>query len=378
MAFRILRILALPRRSRLALIAAFSLAVLGANIGLKLPQAAAQSELSFVVKVNGEPITSYDVSQRQKLLALISGTLGQRMRALLQDPATQQRFRQFVEERRPQSQDEATALQKEFVERLQVEVMGDITQNLRSSALDELIDEKLIAQEAARRKITVTEAEVDQQLLRMARGSGDADRTVEDFLSAFTKQGIDARTMRDRVRSQIVWRETIRRLFGSRISAAVTTTEPSSPADQPTIENTNFDVLVVRIAVPSGADDVAMARFYARSETLRRQFSSCGQLSSLVNKVDGATLQTHEKKLASFFPANAHAMLLKARAGEMLPPLVTANAIDLYAVCNKSTQSSEAETAAQQQQGELRQQEFERYARRHLLDLKQDALIERR
>ncbi len=375
---RHVRLRLIMRRIGLGLIIAMAAGAVHAGFSLAPPEASAQSELSFVVKVNGDPITSYDVSQRQKLLALVSGELGKRMRSLLQDAATQTRFRQFIEQRQPQSQEEASALQKQFVEQLQVEVMRDIGTQTRSTALDELIDEKLISQEAARRKVSIAESEIDQQLLRMARGSGDTERTVEEFLGTFRKQGIDPRTMRDRVRSQMLWRDTIRRLFGHRIAAAVGPADSTTNTPEPTVDNTSFDIQVVRMNVPGGADDATVARVYARSETLRRQFSSCGQLAALVGKVDGAALQTHEKKQVSFFPANAQAMLMKARAGQMLPPLVTASAIDLYAVCGKRIEAAEEETAAEQQLGELRQQEFERYARRHLLDLKQDALIERR
>src|SRR5688500_42735 len=78
---------------------------------------------SIVVLVNDDPITSYDVAQRQRFLALTSG-VGDKMRERLKSEKTQEEFKAYMMAERPSSKEEAQALQKKFVEKLQQEVVA--------------------------------------------------------------------------------------------------------------------------------------------------------------------------------------------------------------------------------------------------------------
>src|SRR5262245_3138390 len=69
---------------------------------------------SIVLLVNDDPITTYDVAQRQRFLALTSG-LGDKMRASLQSEETKERFKQYMIKEQPTSREEAQELQKKFV-----------------------------------------------------------------------------------------------------------------------------------------------------------------------------------------------------------------------------------------------------------------------
>ncbi len=341
------------------------------------PAVSEASNLSYVVKVNGEPITSYDVSQRQKFLALTSGALGRRMRGLLDSPQTQQEFQQFIQQRRPQSRAEAQQLQQEFVNRLQQQVMADINRQTRDEAIEQLIDERLMLQEAERQQVSVSEAEIDQRLTQMAQ-AGNQDRTVEQFLGAFQKQGVEAATMRAQIKAQLAWRDTIRKLYGFRIASLVGASDDASA--QTAAENareTVFDVHRIRLAASGG--EGAIARAYVKGQSIRKQFSSCSDLNSLAQRAGGATLERHAGKKAAFFPRDARPLLLQASAGQMLPPMVSEGGVDLYAVCAKKAPEVEnTNDGSTDSRADRRQEEFQIYARRHLKDLRQDALIERR
>jgi peptidyl-prolyl cis-trans isomerase SurA len=351
---------------------------LGFAFGVTLaPPEAGASDMSYVVKVNGEPITSYDVSQRQKLMALTSGALGKRMRALLKSPSTQEKFQEYVKERRPSSRAEAEALQKQFVNQLQKKVVADINKKTRSEAIEELIDERLMLQEAKQQKVSVSDAEIDKRLTAMAK-SGNEDRSLQQFLEAFKKQGINPKTMKQRIRAQLAWRDVIRKIYGFRIASLVGTGDAASDSGAAVTGDATFDVRRVQIPA-SGSGQAAIARAYSQSETLRKQFSSCAKLTELTGRISGASLERISGKKASAFPRDTRPLLIKASAGQMLPPVLTSGGVELYAVCAKDT--PQAETAEKQDgksASDRRQQEFQIYARRHLTDLRKDALIERR
>ncbi len=322
---------------------------------------------SIVVMVNDEPVTSYDIAQRQRFLAL-SQNLGGKMRERLQAPETQQQFQQFMRENQPRSEEEAKALQQKFVERIQQTVIANTSKSMRQQAIDELIDEKLMLQAAREQKIEISDDEVNQMLTRMAQ-SGSDGRTLEQFLANFKAQGINPSTLKDRIRAQSAWREVIRRVYGSRIRAA-------APTNLPTRSNGGavVDVEIVRLKIGGDGSQKAMAEKLIQAEAIRQGFRSCDQLAGQVRGLDGATVQSVKKADLKDFRGDVQAALQKASAGEITPPVVNGDTIEIHAVCNKQTVASpdESQTA---DAGDGTQEQFRLYSDRHLKDLKTRALL---
>lgn len=233
-------------------------------------------------------------------------------------------------------------------------------------------------QEAKRREVAVSDSEVDQRLTQMAKAN-DKDKTLEAFLSAFRAQGVDPATIRQRIRAQLAWRDVIRKLYGFRIASLVGTNGAGSDSSTDNATNTVFDVRRLRIPAAAGGQS-GVARAYIRGQAIRKQFTSCGELAALAKRAaNGAQIETLSGKKASSFPRDARPLLIKASQGQMLPPILSSSGVDLYAVCAKKTPKSEERTeTAARSAPDRRQQEFQIYARRHLTDLRQDALIERR
>lgn len=347
-------------------------------LGALLPDRLSAGEQSIVVLVNGEPVTSYDVTQRQGFLALVSGAVSKAIHAKLQSEEVKIQFRKFMEQERPTTREEAVELQKKFVARLQTQAMSEVTPKLRKKAIDELVEEHLMLQEAKRLKVEPSESEVNAQLLNMAQAR-DKSGTLEKFFSVFKAQGVDPKTIKERVRAQLAWRNVIRKLYGYKIVALLGSTDAASGKSSTSIEDWRFDLHVVRVKVPAGASERVTAQRYLQGESLREQFSSCEKLPKLVELLEDASLKTFNKAKASSFPPEVQAMLMKARAGQMLPPIVSGDAINLYAVCRKrSLAKSTGKEKKAKRPIDRRQQEFQLYARRHLKDLKQEALIEYR
>ncbi len=352
------------------------IAVAGLAAGLYSAPSSNASNLSYVVKVNDQPITSYDLAQRQKYIALTSGQLGKRMRATLQSESTKRKFQKFMQQQQPSSRSEAEALQQKFVSRIQNQVMSNIQSETRDQALEQLINERLKLQEAKDRKVSVNEADVDQLLKRMA-SSVTEGQTVDEFLAAFRKQGVGEETIRQRMRAQIAWRDVIRKIYGFRISSLVGAGADETKKSDSSAAESVFNVRKLRIATGSG--QAALARAYVRGQTIRKRFSSCGKLASLAKRAGDVEVTSHNGKKAAFFPRDARPLLIQASQGQMLPPVLSSEGVDLYAVCGKrAPKKKEVADGSQTSPSDRRQQEFQIYARRHLNDLRQRATIDRR
>lgn len=193
-----------PKRIHLSWRSAFA----GCCLGVLAPPTAAMAQ-NIVIIVNEEHITSDDVTQRQLFLAVTSG-LGEKMKALLRAPETQSQWREYLQKHRPQSKEQAQALQKEFVGQIQQRAISGASASMRDEAIDQLIEERLMLQAAKREKIFVGDAEVDEAMLRMAQ-SRVQNQSLEDFQNQFKAFGIDPATLKQRVRAQTAWRQVIRR-----------------------------------------------------------------------------------------------------------------------------------------------------------------------
>jgi peptidyl-prolyl cis-trans isomerase SurA len=330
---------------------------------------------SIVVLVNDDPITSFDVANRQRFLALTSG-FGDKMRDRLKSPETQEQFKQYMMQERPSTKEEAQALQKKFVEKLQQDVINSASGSLRKQALEQLIDERLMMQAAKDQKITVTDDEVNQMMTKMAEG-GAKKLSLNEFLSQFSSQGVNPATLRERLRAQTAWRQVIRRVYGSRIQSSVSTVETVSENDPNAV---SVDVRVVSLAMPAKADQQVVAKRLLEAEQIRKRFSSCDKLDEMIKGVQGVSVKPIKTTKLADFRGDVKAALEKASAGQMTPPVIAGNAVESHALCGKkqsvvagkSTEKKLDPTADKQQE------EFQLYAKRHLKDLKDQARLDYR
>ncbi len=82
-----------------------------------------------------------------------------------------------------------------------------------ASATDVLIDEALQAEAAQRAEITLTPEELDAGLLEFA---GRANLSTADFVAALEREGVASETLRDFVRTGLLWRGVVQQRFGPR------------------------------------------------------------------------------------------------------------------------------------------------------------------
>jgi peptidyl-prolyl cis-trans isomerase SurA len=345
----------------------------------------------IVLLVNDQPITGYEIEQRATLMAAGSGG-GQDMRAkaearwkqIIQDPKTNERFQSFLREKQPKSKDEAVALQKLFTSGLQRNMLEQLRREARSSnmakfraaAREELIDERLKVQEGKRLTIVVTDQEIDRAFKEMSTRN---KITEAKFVEQLKSQGIDPSTIKARTRAALVWRDVIRRKFGHQITINdrdierfVEQSEDATAA--PAVE---MQLHRITLAVPGRIDQAALARRLAEAEQLRKSFRGCRTTQELVKGVPDARFESLANQAASAVSEPTRSLLLNAKDGEMVPPTLASTGVELYAVCGRKTVKVDEEKRLKAQQ-ELTQREFDVVSRRHIRDLRAEALIEKR
>jgi peptidyl-prolyl cis-trans isomerase SurA len=345
----------------------------------------------IAVLVNDEPITAYEIEQRAAFLAASSGGAGitERARAnmqqLAQSEKTSQQMRALLEEtvkaNQGKTREQVIAAfeerKKHYVQSLQRQAVesarASLLPSFKKQAVDELIEERLKLQEAKRLNIATSEGEAD----KIFKGIADRNKmTEQQFADHLKSQGIDAQTMKSRLRAQSAWRDVIRRKLGPMISITAREVDRFvASAATGGEEAVELQLQKIVLAVPGKIDQKIMAQRLEAAEALRGKFTGCKSTAELAKGVAGAKFEDLGYKAASTVSEPTRSLLLNAKDGEMVPGSLAQSGVELYAVCGRRTVKAD-EQKRQQAQEELTQKEFEILAKRYLRDLRQDAMIE--
>jgi peptidyl-prolyl cis-trans isomerase SurA len=346
---------------------------------------------SIAVLVNDEPITGYEIQQRQRLMGMGNANIGERAQAnfksMIKAKSTNDRLKAILEktvkENEGKSRDEIIAIfekrKTEFAKTLQQEAVEKARQSvmpgIRKEALEELIDERLKLQEAKKLNVVASDEEVDKIMASIAEKN---KMTAAEFQVHLKKMGADAGVMRQRFRANMSWQEVVRRKFGAQIAVndrdvdRIVANAPGTGGD-----GVELQLQRIVLPIPSGVNQTIIAQRMADGEKLALNGGGCAQMSASAATVAGARFDNLGGRLPSAIPEPTRSLLLAARDGELLPPTVGTEGVEIWAVCSRKAVAADLERR-QSVQAELRQKEFEVLAKKHLKDLRQDAAIEYR
>jgi peptidyl-prolyl cis-trans isomerase SurA len=299
--------------------------VVAATITCALAGLAIAQEVSIKVLVNDDPISDYDIAQRERFLAITTQT----------QPSPE----------------------------------------LKKKATDSIIDEHLQIQAGRTLGITPDEEDVTKILSDMASKN---NLDVAGLTTALGKAGVNVKTLKDRIRAQIVWQGVVRRKFRHQVNVGdVDVDRALQESGEAGGTQSTAQIRQIRFALPSGADQRTVAAKIAAAEGMRARFSSCASVPDLAKGVSGATVKTLQGAQATSLPQPARLLVQHAKTGQMTPPTLSRSAVELYAVCGKGSASSTTQVREQTQR-KLLNEEMMIHAERLLRDLRQDAFIEYR
>ena len=287
----------------------------------------ALAQSTIKVLVNDEPITSYDITQRGKMLRVFTGGK-----------------------------------------------QGE------KQAIDQLIEERLMLQEAKRRNVEVTDAELDAEIANRARG---AKLTGPQFLQALRQAGIDPETFKQFLRANVAWQEIVRARFRATINiteqdvtAALTERPPEeSTAEEPTVFEYRLQPII--FVVPAGAGAAAETARRNEANAFRQGFQGCDQSLAQVAGMPGVVVKPQVRREEGQLAPALKEMLAALEVGGISEPEKVEDGIQLLAICAKTAIAGQTEASVEARQ-ELSSERGELLARRYLRDLRADAVVEYR
>jgi peptidyl-prolyl cis-trans isomerase SurA len=252
--------------------------------------------------------------------------------------------------------------------------------SLERAALEELIDDRLKLQEAKRVGASVSDDQVEAAFASIAQRLKITPAVLTQGLA---QRGIDAKSFKNRLRAQIVWQQLVVARFSrtvnisdSQIVDALAKKEggdraaATKPSEGTTAEYTLQQVVLV--VASKGGSPEARTR---EAEALRGRISSCDQLVEAVRGLGEATVKSIGKRTEDELPGTFRGLLADVPVGRLSKPVRTPIGVEMLAVCGKRDLTGDFQIRSKVED-ELRNREGEVFARRYVNDLRRIAVIE--
>jgi peptidyl-prolyl cis-trans isomerase SurA len=247
---------------------------------------------------------------------------------------------------------------------------------VRQEVIEGLIDEKLKVQVGRRYKFEVPQREIDQSYADMSKRMR---LTSEQLTQSLAQAGVDATTLKSRIRADLTWQFIIRGRYQSSLQIseksvlAEIETHKKDDAEQVGYDYTLRPILFV---VPRGNQELAEAR-RRDAETLRTRFSQCDSGLAFARSLRDVAIRDPITKNSSDLAPALREILDKTEVGHLTAPETTAQGVELFALCEKK--ETKIDTPEKQQIREkIFSEEFQSKATRLLKDLRRQAMIERK
>jgi peptidyl-prolyl cis-trans isomerase SurA len=223
-----------------------------------------------VVTVNGEPISDVDVDQRLRLFAMEGNQSG------------------------------------------------------RTGAQKQLIDEAIQLQEAKRLGITVSNAQVDEALLQIARGM---NLSRDRLLQVLQQGGVSGDTLQDRLRAAIAWNAVAEQAVTPQLQ--ISELELDQRAAQQIADFQNFDYILKEVVFVGGGGRSGQANQY------RSSFAGCDTAVDLSLAYTDVAVVDIGRRHATQLPEALARELAGLNVGGISKPRVVETGVSMLAVCEK-------------------------------------------
>ncbi len=287
-------------------------------LALMMPAALAHAQ-QVVVVVNGEPITALDIEQRSKLNQLSTHKV----------PA-------------------------------------------RKEVIEELITEKLKIKEGKKLGFEITNSEVDGAFASMA---SRMRMTPEQLTEVLAKNGINAATLKHRIKSDMTWPQLVR----GRYSASLQIGEKDITAIETKSEESvgyDFTLRPILFLVPPGSPEAYIEGRRREAESLRARFQGCDEGIAFARALKDIAIRDPVSRSSADIPPELRKVLDDLEVGRLTPPEVTKLGIEMYAMCAKKPSAADNTPGRRRAREAIAAERYEQRSKQYLDEVRRGAMLE--
>lgn len=235
----------------------------------------------------------------------------------------------------------------------------------RKGATDQLITEAIQMNEAKRLGITVSNAQIDEALLQIARNLKVSQQRLLEMLG---QGGVGADTLRDRLRAAIAWNAVTERAVVPNVQ--ISDLELDQQAAARLNDYQKFDYILKEIVfVGQGASGRT-----AQADRYRQSFTGCDSAVQLSLGFTDAAVVDIGRRHATQLPEAMAKELAGMNVGGITKPRVVESGVSMLAICEK-TQAEDLTFVKDGLRAEVGGSNLQKEAQAYLDQLRRDAKI---
>jgi peptidyl-prolyl cis-trans isomerase SurA len=245
----------------------------------------------------------------------------------------------------------------------------------RQDVIEELIDEKLKVQIGQRYKLEVTDSDVDNAYASMGRRM---HLTPEQLTGALAHAGIDAGTLKARIRADIAWQQIVRGKFQSSLEVRdkdVFAKLQSENKDTKKEVGYEYMLRPILFIVPPGASEQVIDGRKREAEALRIRFENCDNGLNFARALRDVAVRDQIVKSSADLAPEFRKLLDELAIGKLTSPDVTPQGISMFALCGKRENTLDS-AATKEARDEMFAEQFQKKSKRYLEYLRRQAMIE--
>lgn len=239
-------------------------------------------------------------------------------------------------------------------------------------ALDQLIDQHLLFQEATRRGITIPDSDVDPRINAIA---ANAKLTPEQLGKALAQAGASTRAFRAEIRAGLL-RQKLSSML-SRLATGISEKEiaagiTAKKSDGGTVYR--YEMQQIVFVTPKGASPALISQRRNEAENLRRRIKSCDQAISIAKELRDVATKPPVVRLSSQLPASFREQIGALKVGQSTKADPGELGVEIIVLCNKQETQDDTGLRAEVQK-ELIQEQGQAEVDKFVADLRKRALV---
>ena len=251
-------------------------------------------------------------------------------------------------------------------------------QSSRQEIINELIDEKLKIKEAKKFGVDPGGSDIDQAYGQMSQRMRI---TPEQLTASLEKQGIRADTLKQKIRSDMVWGSLVRGRYKERLQVGEKDVNERVKAEggdeQQQADAFEYRMQPVVLIVPRGSAPSAIELRQKDAETLRARVETCEQANQYFKSMPNAAIRELVIRTSADIPANLRKVLDDTPIGHLTPPEVTKQGIEMVALCGRKPTTIDT-PKRKEMRDKMFQQKYEQTSNAYLAEIRKAAMIEYR
>ena len=194
-------------------------------------------------------------------------------------------------------------------------------------ALDELIEEQVMLQEAKRLGINVSDAQVDEAVLQVAR---NLKMSRDKLIATLQQAAVNIDTLKDRLRANLAWNQVVSSVVAQRVQISDAELDQKAQAE---LSGANSFDYILKEVIFIGKGSSART---GQANQYRKSFQGCDNAVQLSLSYTDAAVIDLGRRHATQLPEAIAKELAGLNVGGISKPRTVEQGVSMLAVCSKS------------------------------------------